>query len=38
MVSEYTAPSDFSVIYQKKMQDGMASENKCKTEKIFVYG
>lgn len=38
MVSEYTAPSDFSVIYQKTMQDGMASENKSKTEKIFVYG
>ena len=37
MVSEYTAPSDFRVIYSKKLQDGMASENKCKTEKIFVY-
>ena len=38
MVSEFTAPSDFDVIYQKKMLDGMASENKSKIEKIFVYG
>lgn len=37
MVSEYNAPSDFSVIYQKELQDGMASTNKSKTEKIFVY-
>lgn len=37
IVSEYNAPSDFIPIYQKEMQDGMASKNKNKIEKIFVY-
>lgn len=36
MISEYNAPSDFIPIYQKKMQDGMASVNGEKNEKIFV--
>lgn len=36
MVSEYNAPDDFTPIYQRKMQDGMASVNGEKNEKIFV--
>lgn len=36
MISEYNAPSDFIPIYQKKMQDGMSSNNGEKNEKIFV--
>lgn len=37
LMSEYTAPPDFICIWSKTMQDGMASVNKQKIEKIYVH-
>lgn len=37
MMSEYSAPSDFICIWEKVMQDGMASTNKDKVEKLFIH-
>lgn len=37
LISEYSAPHDFIMIWEKEMQDGMGSVNKKKTEKLFVH-
>ena len=36
LVSEYNAPDDFICIWSKNMQDGMATVNKTKVEKLFI--
>ena len=36
-VSEYTAPEDFTCIWEKEVSSSLSKSNKKSTEKLFIY-